>query len=227
MYKNALIISVASLAVVMPALASDREDDIGRAEKAGRVFHEIMATPDKAIPRDLLEKAKCIVIIPGEEKAAFIFGGNYGKGVASCRTANGWSAPMFIAVGGGSFGFQIGASFTDNVMLFMNDHALHSLLGDKFKIGADVTVAAGPVGRQTSASTDARMDAEILSYSRSKGLFAGISLDGAVVQADHSGDRSMYGHDVTHEEILGGRMPVPASAHRLIEELDSYPSHRE
>ncbi|MGC2615714.1 MAG: lipid-binding SYLF domain-containing protein, partial [Terracidiphilus sp.] len=121
MYKNVLIVSVASLALVLPALASDREDDIGRAEKAGRVFHEIMATPDKGIPRDLLEKAKCIVIIPGEEKAAFIFGGNYGKGVASCRTANGWSAPMFIAVGGGSFGFQIGASFTDSVMLFMND----------------------------------------------------------------------------------------------------------
>jgi lipid-binding SYLF domain-containing protein len=185
-----------------------------------------MATPDKGIPRDLLEKARCIVIIPGEEKAAFIFGGNYGKGVASCRTASGWSAPMFIAVGGGSFGFQIGASFTDNVMLFMNDHALHSLLGDKFKIGGDVTVAAGPVGRQASANTDVRMDAEILSYSRSKGLFAGVSLDGAVVQADHSGDRSMYGHDVSHEEILGGKMPVPASAHGLIAELDSYPSHR-
>ena len=133
---------------------------------------------------------------------------------------------MFIAVGGGSFGFQIGASFTDSVMLFMNDHALHSLLGDKFKIGGDVTVAAGPVGRQASANTDVRLDAEILSYSRSKGLFAGISLDGAVVQADHSGDRSMYGHDVTHEEILGGGMAVPASAHRLIEELDGYPSHR-
>jgi lipid-binding SYLF domain-containing protein len=226
MNKNALIVSVASLALVLPALASDREDDIGRAEKAGRVFHEIMATPDKGIPRDLLEKAKCIVIIPGEEKAAFIFGGNYGKGVASCRTASGWSAPMFIAVGGGSFGFQIGASFTDNVMLFMNDHALHSLLGDKFKIGGDVTVAAGPVGRQASANTDVRMDAEILSYSRSKGLFAGISLDGAVVQADHSGDRSMYGHDVTHEEILGGRMPVPVSARRLVEELNGYSSHR-
>jgi len=226
MYKNVLIISVASLAVVMPALASDREDDIGRLEKAGRVFHEIMATPDKGIPRDLLEKARCIVIIPGEEKAAFIFGGNYGKGVASCRTASGWSAPMFVAVGGGSFGFQIGASFTDSVMLFMNDHALHSLLGDKFKIGADVTVAAGPVGRQASANTDVRLDAEILSYSRSKGLFAGVSLDGAVLQADHSGDRSMYRHDVTREEILSGRMAVPESAHRLIEELDSYPSNR-
>ena len=226
MYKNVLIVSIASLAFVLPALASDREDDIGRVEKATRVFHEIMATPENAIPRDLLEKAKCIVIIPGEEKAAFIFGGNYGKGVATCRTPTGWSAPMFIAVGGGSFGFQIGASFTDVVMLFMNDHALHSLLGDKFKVGADVTVAAGPVGRQASANTDIKLDAEILSYSRSKGLFAGISLDGAVVHADRSGDRAMYGHEVTHEEILDGRMAVPKSGQRLIEELDSYPSSR-
>jgi lipid-binding SYLF domain-containing protein len=225
MHRKALIISVASLALILPALASDREDDIGRVDKAGRIFHEIMATPDKGIPRDLLEKAKCVVIVPGEEKAAFIFGGNYGKGVASCRTASGWSAPMFIAVGGGSFGFQIGASFTDSVMLFMNDHALHSLLGDKFKIGGDVTVAAGPVGRQASANTDVRLDAEVLSYSRSKGLFAGVSLDGAVVQADHSGDRSMYGHDVTHEEILSGKLAVPASAQRLIAELNAYPSH--
>jgi lipid-binding SYLF domain-containing protein len=222
MYRNVLIVSVASLGMLLPVFASDREDDIGRVEKAGRVFHEIMTTPDKAIPRDLLERAKCIVIIPGEEKAAFIFGGNYGKGVATCRTATGWSAPMFIAVGGGSFGFQIGASFTDAVMLFMNDHALHSLLGDKFKVGADVTVAAGPVGRQASANTDVRLDAEILSYSRSKGLFAGISLDGAVVQADHSGDQAMYGSAVTHEDILSGKVTVPASARSLVAQLSGY-----
>ena len=226
MYKNVLIASVASLGMLLPALASDREDDIGRVEKAGRVFHEIMATPDKAIPRELMEKAKCIVIIPGEEKAAFIFGGNYGKGVASCRTATGWSAPMFIAVGGGSFGFQIGASFTDAVMLFMNDHALHSLLGDKFKVGGDVTVAAGPVGRQASANTDIRLDAEILSYSRSKGVFAGASVDGAVVQADHSGDQAMYGPNATRREILHGGVAAPESAHRLLEELGGYPARR-
>jgi lipid-binding SYLF domain-containing protein len=222
MYPNVLILSVASLTFVLPALASDRESDIARVEKATRVFREIMATPDKAIPRDLLEKAKCIVIIPGEEKAAFIFGGNYGKGVAACRTASGWSAPMFVAVGGGSFGFQIGASFTDVVMLLMNDHALHSLLGDKFKVGADLTVAAGPVGRQTSANTDIKLDAEILSYSRSKGVFAGISLDGAVVHADRSGDQAVYGRDVSHEQILGGRVTIPESGRRLIEELGSY-----
>ncbi len=184
MYKNMLIVSVAGLSLLLPALASDRDDDLGRVEKATRVFHEIMAVPDGGIPRNLLEEAKCVAVIPGEEKAAFIFGGNYGKGLATCRTENGWSAPMFVAVGGGSVGFQIGASFTDVVLLFMNDHALQSLLSDKFKIGADVTVAAGPVGRQASANTDLKITAEILSYSRSKGVFAGASVDGAVVQAD-------------------------------------------
>jgi lipid-binding SYLF domain-containing protein len=224
-HKKVWIVSVATLGLVLPALASDREDDIGRVEKATRVFHEIMTTPDKGIPRDLLEKAKCVAIIPGEEKLAFIFGGNYGKGLASCRTADGWSAPMFVAVGGGSVGFQIGGSFTDVVMLFMNDHALQSLLGDKFKIGADATVAAGPVGRQAAAGTDLKLNAEILSYSRSKGIFAGASVDGAVVQADKSGDRSMYGRDVSRGEILHGGVAVPESARGLIEELGSYPAN--
>ena len=226
MKNNLLIVSVAGLGLVLPALASDRDDDIGRVQKATQVFQEIMRTPDKGIPRDLLEKARCVAIIPGEEKAAFIFGGNYGKGLATCRTDKGWSAPMFVAVGGGSVGFQIGASFTDVVLLFMNDHALQSLLGDKFKIGADVTVAAGPVGRQASTNTDLKLTAEILSYSRSKGVFAGASVDGAVVQADHSGDQAMYGRNVTHEEILHGKVAVPESAHRLLAELARYPETR-
>ena len=226
MYKNVLIVSVAGLGLILPALASDREDDIGRIQKATRVFHEIMATPDKGIPRDLLEKARCVAIIPGEEKLAFIFGGNYGRGLATCRTGDGWSAPMFVAVGGGSVGFQIGGSFTDVVMLFMNDHALQSLMGDKFKIGADATVAAGPVGRQAAAGTDVKLNAEILSYSRSKGVFAGASVDGAVVQADHSGDKAMYGSDVSHQEILSGKVEVPEPARRLLEELARYPVRR-
>ena len=226
MKNNLLIVSVAGLALVLPALASDRDDDLGRIQKATQVFQQIMRTPDKGIPRDLLEKARCVAIIPGEEKAAFIFGGNYGKGLATCRTASGWSAPMFVAVGGGSVGFQIGASFTDVVMLFMNDHALQNLMSDKFKIGGDVTVAAGPVGRQASANTDIKLDAEILSYSRSKGVFAGASVDGAVVQADHSGDKAMYGRDVTHEEIVQGKVAVPQPARRLLAELAKYPAHR-
>ena len=226
MRKNLLIVSVAGLALVLPALASDRSDDIGRIQKATRVFGEIMATPDKGIPRDLLERAQCVAIIPGEEKLAFIFGGNYGKGLATCRTASGWSAPMFLAVGGGSVGFQIGASFTDVVMLFMNDHALQSLLGDKFKIGGDLTVAAGPVGRQASADTDLKLNAEILSYSRSKGVFAGASVDGAVAQADKSGDKAMYGSNVTRGEILHGKVAVPEPARGLLDELAQYHAHR-
>jgi SH3 domain-containing YSC84-like protein 1 len=223
-YKRLLAVTVAGLGLVLPALASDRDDDLGRIQKATQVFQEIMRTPDKGIPRDLLEKAKCVAIIPGEEKAAFIFGGSYGKGLATCRTAHGWSAPMFLAVGGGSVGFQIGGSFTDVVMLFMNDHALQNLLGDKFKIGADVTVAAGPVGRNAAAGTDLKLKAEILSYSRSKGAFAGVSLDGAVVQADHSGDKAIYGSDVARQEILNGKIAVPEPAQRLLEDLAKYPA---
>jgi lipid-binding SYLF domain-containing protein len=207
-------------------LASDRDDDFGRVQNATQAFQEIMRTPDKGIPQDLLEKAKCVAIIPGEEKAAFIFGGNYGKGLATCRTASGWSAPMFVAVGGGSVGFQIGASFTDVVLLFMNDHALQSLMSDKFTIGTDATVAAGPVGRQAAAGTDIKLKAEILSYSRSKGVFAGVSVAGAVVQADHSGDKAMYGSDVTHQEILNGKAAVPQPARSLLAELAKYPAHR-
>jgi lipid-binding SYLF domain-containing protein len=223
--RNSLIASIAGLGLVLPALASDRGDDIGRIQKATHVFQEIMRTPDKGIPQELLEKAKCMAIVPGEEKLAFIFGGNYGRGLATCRTANGWSAPMFVAVGGGSVGFQIGGSFTDVVMLFMNDNALQRLLGDKFTIGGDATVAAGPVGRQAAAGTDIRLDAEILSYSRSKGVFAGVSLDGAVVQADHSGDKAMYGSNATRQEILHGKVAVPEAAGPLLDDLAKYPAH--
>jgi lipid-binding SYLF domain-containing protein len=220
-----LIVSIAGIGLVLPGVASDRGDDIGRIEKAAQVFQEIMRTPDKGIPQELLEKAKCVAIIPGEEKLAFIFGGNYGRGLATCRTDHGWSAPIFLAVGGGSVGFQIGGSFTDAVMLFMNDHALQSLLSDKFKIGGDATVAAGPVGRHAAADTDIKLNAEILSYSRSKGIFAGISLDGAVVRADHSGDKAMYGSSVTRQEILHGTVAVPEPAGTLLQDLARYPAH--
>lgn len=225
MRKNVCIVLVAGLVAMLPALASDRSNEVGRIQRATQVFREIMRTPDKGIPQDLLEKAKCVAIVPGEEKLAFIFGGNYGRGLATCRTADGWSAPVFLAVGGGSVGFQIGGSFTDAVMLFMNNHALQSLLSDKFKIGADATVAAGPVGRHAAADTDIRLHAEILSYSRSKGVFAGVSLDGAVVRADQSEDKAMYGSDVTRQEILGGKVAVPEAAQNLLEDLAKYPAH--
>jgi lipid-binding SYLF domain-containing protein len=200
MFKRFLTFSVLILAVTQIAVASDREDDVARTQKAAQVFKEIMDTPDRGIPHDLLDKAQCIAIIPGDKKFAFIFGGTYGRGIATCRTSHGWSAPVFVALDGGSVGYQIGGSSTDLVMLFMNRHALQS----------------------AAADTDLKLNAEILSYSRSKGIFAGVSLDGAVVQSDKSGDRSMYGAAVDRHAILSGTVPVPASAKHLVHELHVY-----
>ena len=222
MLKRLLIVTTLVVLATLTAVASDREDDINRTNKAAQVFKEIMSTPDQGIPQNLLESAKCIAIIPGEVKFAFIFGGSYGRGLATCRTEHGWSAPLFVAIDSGSVGYQIGGSSTDIVMLFMNDHALQSLLSDKFKLGADASVAAGPVGRNAAAGTDLKLNAEILSYSRSKGIFAGVSLDGAVMQADKSGDKAMYGHDVDRHEILSGKVAVPASARPLLDEIGRY-----
>src|ERR1700723_3261808 len=193
MLKRILAVTILIAIASLTAVASDRDDDVNRTQKAAQVFKEIMNTPDQGIPSNLLESAKCIAIIPGDKKFAFVFGGSYGRGLATCRTGHGWSAPMFVAIDSGRVGYQIGGSSTDIVMLFMNDHALQSLLGDKFKLGGDASVAAGPVGRDATAATDLKLNAEILSYSRSKGVFAGVSLDGAVMQADKSGDKAMYG----------------------------------
>jgi lipid-binding SYLF domain-containing protein len=227
MLQRFIALTIVITGLVSPALAaSDREDDISRIDASARVFHEIMNTPDKSIPQELLESAKCIAIIPGEKKAAFIFGGSYGKGVATCRTAQGWSAPLFLAVGGGSWGLQIGGASTDIVLIIRSEHGMRSLLSDKFKIGADVTAAAGPVGRQADADTDLKLNAEILTYSRSKGAFAGVSLDGAVVQADRTGDSAMYGAEVARDQILGGAVPIPPAAQTLISEVGQYANTR-
>jgi lipid-binding SYLF domain-containing protein len=222
MLKRLLIVTSLVVFVTLSAVASDREDDVSRTHKAAQVFREIMNAPDQGIPNDLLDSAKCIAIIPGDVKFAFIFGGSYGRGLATCRTGHGWSAPMFVAIDGGSVGYQIGGSSTDLVMLFMNNHALQILMSDKFKIGADASVAAGPVGRNAAAGTDLKLTAEILSYSRTKGVFAGVSLDGAVMQADKSGDKAMYGDNVDRHEILSGKVPVPDSARSLLQELHPY-----
>jgi len=222
MLKHLLIVTTLGLLVTLTAVASAREDDVKRTQKATQVFREIMNTPDQGIPQELLETAKWIAIIPGDMKFAFIFGGNYGRGLATCRTGHGWSTPMFVAIEGGSVGYQIGGSSTDIVMLFMNDHALQSLHSDKFKLGADASVAAGPVGRTAAAGTDVKLNAEILSYSRAKGLFAGVALDGAVVQADKSGDQAMYGDNANRHEILSGKVAVPASARPLLQEISKY-----
>jgi lipid-binding SYLF domain-containing protein len=227
MLKRFLFVGSLVFLLTLTTVASDREDDVNRTHKAAQVFREIMNTPDQGIPHDLLDSAKCIAIIPGDVKFAFIFGGSYGRGLATCRTHHGWSAPMFVAIDGGSVGYQIGGSSTDLVMLFMNDHALQSLMSDKFKLGADASVAAGPVGRNAAAGTDLKLNAEILSYSRTKGAFVGVSLDGAVMQADKSGDKAMYGNGVDSHEILNGKVAVPASARQLLHELGGYAQEAE
>jgi lipid-binding SYLF domain-containing protein len=224
MKKLALFCAAAVMALTIPTVsraASDKEDDISRTQNATRVFQEIMDAPD-SIPHDVLAKARCVAIIPGDKKFAFVFGANYGRGVAICRTPTGWSAPLFLAVEGGSVGYQIGGSSTDLILLFMDDRGLKSLLSDKFKMGGDVSVAAGPVGRDASAGTDLKLTAEILSYSRTKGIFAGAALDGTAVMADKSGDRSMYGDDVTRQAILSGNVPKPEVSIPLAAEMDRY-----
>jgi len=177
-------------------------DEVQQSERAAQVFREIMDTPDKAIPEELLENAECVAVFPSVLKAGFIYGGRGGRGVASCRTASGWSAPAFFNLGGGSFGLQIGAQSTDFVMLFMNKEGLNSLLSDEFTLGGDASVAAGPVGRQVGASTDLKLNAQILSYSRSKGLFAGLELKGVVIKPDKDDMRDVYGEGVTAKEVL-------------------------
>jgi SH3 domain-containing YSC84-like protein 1 len=224
MFKRFLVFSTLALVATLAAAASDKDDDIARIHHATDVFNEIMQAPDQGIPGGLLEKTRCIAIIPGTVKFAFIFGGNYGRGLATCRRGNTdqWTAPLFLAVDGGSVGYQIGGSSTDLVMLFMNQHALHSLLSDRFKLGGDASVAAGPVGRTADADTDLKLTSEILSYSRAKGLFAGVSLQGAVVKADTSGDHAMYGESVTRNQILQGDVPVPEAAVPLLHTISQY-----
>lgn len=193
-----------SSTAVSAGLAQSRnlKDEAKQSEKAAKVFREIMDTPDKGIPGELLDNAECVAVFPDVIKAGFIVGGRGGRGVASCRTARGWSAPAFFNLGGGSIGLQIGAQSTDFVLLFMNKQGLNSLLSDKFEIGADASVAAGPVGRQAGASTDVKLDAQILSYSRSKGLFVGVELKGVVIKPDKDYMRDVYGEGVTAKAAL-------------------------
>lgn len=187
-------------------------DEVQQSEKAAKVFREVMATPDKGIPQELLENAECVAVFPSVFKAGFIFGGRGGRGVASCRMSAGWSAPAYFNLGGGSVGLQIGASSTDFVMLFMNKDGMNSLLSDEFTLGADASVAAGPVGRQAGASTDLKLTAQILSYSRSKGLFAGLELKGVVIKPDKNDMRDVYGEGITARDILKeNKVTAPAS----------------
>ena len=185
---------------IAPLLAKDN-DSVKRLNETAVVFSEIMATPDKGIPEDLLARAHCIVIVPSEKSAAFLFGGKYGKGYVSCRHDGGWSAPGTVIIEGGSFGFQIGGSTTDVIMLVMNQGGEAKLLSSKFTLGADASVAAGPVGRTAEAQTDLQMHAEILSWSRSQGLFAGVALEGATLRQDLDDNAQIYGKKLDNREF--------------------------
>jgi lipid-binding SYLF domain-containing protein len=218
-------ILVAALAIG-PLMAQGNKQ-AKRLDQATLVMSEIMATPDKAIPRDLMEKAHCIVVVPSEKSAAFLVGAKFGTGYLSCRKASGvgWSAPATIRIEGGSVGFQIGGKETDVVMLVMNEGGENKLLESKFTLGGDASVAAGPVGRSSSAQTDAQMHAEILSWSRAQGVFAGISLEGATLRPDVDDNSKLYGRRLDSREIVTTKTKMPKAAARFVEELNRDSEH--
>ncbi len=232
--KSIFLFLVFVLALGIPAMAQKDTDqnadnkqsmkqDEGkvadRAEASARVLEEITAAPDKGIPGTVLAKAKCVIVIPGVKKAGFIVGGRYGRGYATCRNANGWSAPAPTFLGGGSYGAQIGGEGVDLVLLVMNDQGVQKLLSSKFEIGVDASAAAGPVGRSVSAGTDVKLNSEILSYSRAKGLFAGVELNGAKLKQDSDSTKDLYGHEVPFRDILNGQVQTPPAAQSFIQEV--------
>ncbi len=216
------MILITALALA-PLMAKDKEP-VKRLDEAAAVLSEVMAAPDKGIPEDMLGNAHCIVIVPGLKTAAFIVGGKYGKGYISCRNKSGvgWSAPGTVRIEGGSVGFQIGGSETDLIMLVMNARGVDKLLSSKFTLGAEGSVAAGPVGRTATAQTDAQMHAEILSWSRSQGLFAGLALEGATLRQDLDDNANLYGKKIENRQIVSGGVRTPKSAMKLITLLNKY-----
>ena len=214
--------------VALCSVALAAPDYVDRLDQATSTLREIMNTPDQAIPQDLLDRAACIAVVPGVKKAAFIVGARYGKGYFSCRKASGlgWTAPGTVRIEGGSFGFQIGGSETDVVLLVMNEGGVDRLLSSQFTLGADASVAAGPVGRTAHAATDALLTAQILSWSRSRGVFAGVALQGATLRQDLDDNKELYGRSLTNREIIQGHVRVPAPAKRFVSLLNKYSSRR-
>lgn len=208
------------IACLLPAAAVADTPD--RLKDASETLASLTASPDKDIPVSLIKKARCIVVVPSLKSGAFIVGADYGRGFASCRTASGWSAPAGVKVEGGSFGFQIGGKETEVVMLVMNDKGMQRLLSTKFTLGGDASIAAGPVGRAASAKTDAALTAEILSYSRARGVFAGVSLAGATLREDDSANKDMYGKELKNAEVLKGSAPSPPAASAFMAALKKY-----
>jgi lipid-binding SYLF domain-containing protein len=211
-----LLMSLIGFVGTLAWAESAREDTVERMQKSVDVLQSIMATPDKGIPEEVLSSAKCMVVVPNLIKGGFILGGKHGRGVASCRTPEGWSAPAFVSVGGGSWGLQIGIEGVDLVMLVMNDRGLQHLLSSKFELTGEGSVAAGPVGRHASAGTDWMLNTEVLTYSRSKGVFAGLTLEGAVVEQDNDSTRAIYGKHMMFRNILSGKASTPASGDAFV-----------
>lgn len=196
---------------------TDREATNDRLDHAGTILHEIMSAPDKGIPEEVLEHAKCIAVVPHMIKGGFVFGAENGRGITTCRTANGWSAPAFFTITGGSWGLQIGLEGVDLVLIIQNEKGMQRLIGSKFQLGADASAAAGPVGRHASANTDWKLDTEILTYSRAKGAFAGLTLTGAAIRHDSDSTKAIYGHEVSTRRILNGKVAVPNAAKAFLD----------
>ena len=222
------MVMLIALAASSLLVAKEKNKSAQRLDDAADVIKDIMDTPDKGIPQDLLDKSQCIVILPGLKKGAFIIGGKYGKGFVNCRKdgGQGWTAPAAVRVEGGSVGFQIGGAETDVVLLIMNERGMQKLLKSKFTLGAEGEVAAGPVGRNATAQTDALMHAEILSWSRSRGVFAGVSLQGATLREDLDDNKELYGKAYDNEEILRGKVAAPADASNLVSLLAKYSARK-
>jgi lipid-binding SYLF domain-containing protein len=216
MRKIMVFVAVLSLTSIGWA-GSNREATADRLDHAGRVLHEIMAAPDNGIPEEVLDHAKCVAVVPHMLKGGFVFGGENGRGVATCRTENGWSAPAFFAITGGSWGLQIGVEGVDLIMIIQNERGMQQLLSSKFQLGADASAAAGPVGRHASADTDWKLETEILTYSRARGAFAGLTLTGASIRRDDDSMQAYYGPDVTSRSVLKGEVASPADAHSFLD----------
>jgi len=210
-----------SLSSAAWAEGTTRQATEERLQHAGAVLHEIMNAPDKGIPSEVLDKSKCIAVVPHLLKGGFVFGAENGRGVATCRTANGWSAPAFFTITGGSWGLQIGVEGIDLVMVFQGDKAMGHLIDSKFEVGGDASAAAGPVGRHASADTDWKMNTEILTYSRAKGIFAGLTLNGAGVRRDDDSTQAFYGHEIPTHDLLTGQVPPPPAAAAFLDAVKS------
>ncbi len=217
-----VLCGVAMCVGVVSAQAQGNSKLNDRLASATSVIDEVMSVPDKSIPQSILAGAHCLVVVPAYKKAAFIFGGQYGQGVATCRTPRGWSAPVFVQLAGGSFGWQIGGQSTDLILVAMNQDGLQNMLKNKFKLGADASAAAGPVGRNAAADTDWTMKAEFLTYSRARGLFAGIDLSGTVLSQNEDDTRAEYGSNVPFGQVLQGSVPTPVNARRFVHTVARY-----